>query len=112
MIWLLLSTLATYLTPGFFPDPSLAFYVMRGCLGAEFAVALWLGVRISTPVLVVIAAFEASSAVCGSLFVFVVPAREGLCDKGTGLPTTLLFLTGAVLAAVFTIRPNRNRRGD
>ena len=107
MIWLLFGTLATYLGARYFPDPPLAFYVMRGCLGVAFAFALWRGVKLTTPLFVAVATFEASSAICGSLFAALAPAREGLCDAGTGLPTTLLLLTGAAIAAVSTIRPNR-----
>jgi hypothetical protein len=105
--WLLLATLVTYLTPWLFPDPPLAFYVMRGWLGVCYVWAMWRGIRPSVPVLIMLGTFEASSAICGSMFAALAPAREGLCDAGTGLPTYLLFLTGSAIAAVSTIRPNR-----
>ena len=109
---LLAATLTTYLTPGFFPDPALAQYVMRGWLGCLFVFGLLRGWRLSPAAAAVIAVWEASTAICGTLYPVAPDAFEGLCDKGTGLPLTLPFLTGSLLALAVTIRPsNRNSRG-
>ncbi len=111
--WLLVATLVVYLLPGLFPDPSWAQYVMRGILGVTFAWALWRGVRIPAAIAAVIAVFEGATTVCGSLYPVSLSAFEALCDKGTGLPLTLPALTGALVAAVVTIRPsNRAKQGQ
>jgi hypothetical protein len=108
----LVAVLITYLAPYFFPSPPLAFYVARGWLGVMFAVALWRRWWITAPAMLVAATFEGSTAVCGALYAGGPRlAFEGLCDKGTGLPLTLPVLTGAVLAALLTIRGSTDKQG-
>ena len=71
-----------------FPHPPLAFYILRGWLGVWAAFGLWRGWRIPGPAFVVVALWEGSSAVCGSMYAGLLPAGviKPLCDKGTGLP--------------------------
>jgi len=93
--------------------PSLAFYIGRGWLGCAFAFALWRGVRISGGVALAVCLFEASTSVCGSLFAAGAPeGTTSLCDTGTGLPLTLLGLTGVLAAVLPTIDGTRKNRGN
>jgi hypothetical protein len=112
MIWLLVATLATYLLPAAFPDPSLAQYVMRGMLGVIMAFAIWRGVRITASVFAVIAIFEAATSVCGLLYSTFTPAFEGMCDAGTGLPLTLPVCAFALLAAAGISAAKKKHRGS
>lgn len=109
---LLLAVLAVHCLHGLFPSPQLAFYVGRGWLGALAAWMLWRGYRISWPVAAVWALFEASTSVCGVLYVGMPAAWGGLCDTGTGLPVSLLSLSLAALALVGNeIHQNRGDHG-
>lgn len=111
MNWLLLAaSVAVHNLSGFFPDPSLAFYIARGWLGVLLAWALWRGVKVSAPVLAVLAVNEAATAVCGSLFNVWPSGFSGMCNAGTGLPVNLIGLTGAALAIVHTIAASRAAR--
>jgi len=105
------AVIAVYALPQLFPDPQLAFYVLRGLLGCYFGVALFLGVRVSWPVAAVVCVFEGSSAVCGALYAAqATPQSIGLCDEGSGLQLTLLALTGVLAAVGHTIK-SRGKHG-
>jgi hypothetical protein len=94
-VTLLVALTLLYQGVAWFPDPSLAFYIARGWLGAYTALLLYRAGVITALGGLVFAAWETSTAVCGSFFVFPLPIAEGLCDRGTGLPVTypLLALT-------------------
>jgi len=107
----LAAVLAVFNLHGLFPDPALAFYVMRGWLGCVGAAMLWRGWTISGPVAACWAWYEATASVCGVLYVAAPAAFGGQCDAGTGTPVNLLGLVGAALAAVATIRGSLTGEG-
>ena len=99
MIWLLLAVVATYMLPPFFPDPSLAFYILHGWEGCLFIICLYRKVPITASGCVVLSLWESSGSVCGSLYAAKAPDVFGsLCDKGSGLPLTLPLLAVTLIA--------------
>ncbi len=108
---ILLAVLAVYMLPGWAPDPPLAQYIARGWLGVLLLFALWRGWRIGAAVFAVTAVFEGATSVCGALYPLSTAGFEGLCDKGTGMPLTLPVLTGALVALLATMRPNKLNKG-
>lgn len=108
---LLLCVIAAHSIPPLFPDPALAFYIARGWLGVMLLFGLWRGWSVGATVFAVAAVFEASTALCGSLYPVTTVGFEGLCDKGTGLPLTLPVLAGALASMVVTIRSNKPDKG-
>lgn len=108
-MWLPIIVAATYCLPATFPDPALAQYILRGWLGCLCALALYRGWRIGGASCACIVVWEGSTSVCGAFFAGLVPAVEGLCDKGTGLPVTLPALAFTVIAV---LAETRRKGGD
>ena len=95
------AALLTYATPYAFPDPALAFYVMRGVFGCGAAIALATGWRISWPSAGVVIILEGSTSICGLIFEPQSgPITRGMCDAGSGMPLSLPVLAVVVLATL------------
>lgn len=108
MTWVLpLATAALYCLVGLFPDAPLAFYIARGWLGVLFAWAMWRGLRITWVSALSIAVWEAATSVCGALYDTGIPAVDGMCTRGTGLPFSWPALALTVAAVLSELTPPR-----
>jgi hypothetical protein len=90
---------AVYCLPRAFADPPLAQYIARGILGCLYALALWLGLRISGATCACIVAWEGSTSLCGLLYSHV-EAFGAMCDSGSGLPWTYPSLAVTLAATI------------
>ncbi len=91
---------AVYCLPRAFADPPLAQYIARGLLGCLYALALWLGFRVSGPTCACIVAWEGSTSACGLLYAGLADAFGAMCDSGSGLPWTYPSLAVTLAATI------------
>lgn len=95
-----IATAAVYCVASEMPNAPLAFYIARGWLGCLFAWGLLRGWRITWLRFAAIASWEASSALCGSVYVGLTGVAS-LCDAGSGLPLTWPSLALTLIACIY-----------